>query len=122
MSAVAVPLTIILFFAFLASGLQKVIFNPTMSRSADHLGFTKSAYQRVGGLEIAGALGLLVGVAAWGSSFWAIVNEAAAIGLFALMVRAALTQFRKGDKADTVAPVLVLGVLALLELVFRLAH
>ncbi|HEY5120351.1 MAG TPA: DoxX family protein [Acidimicrobiales bacterium] len=122
MSAVAVPLTIILFFAFLASGLQKVIFNPTMSRSADHLGFTKSAYQRVGGLEIAGALGLLVGVAAWGSSFWAIVNEAAAIGLFVLMVRAALTQFRKGDKADTVAPVLVLGVLALLELVFRLAH
>jgi|SRR5664280_1211496 len=122
MSVVAVPLTIILFFAFLASGLQKVIFNPTMSRSADHLGFTKSAYQRVGGLEIAGALGLLVGVAAWGSSFWAIVNEAAAIGLFALMVRAALTQFRKGDKADSIAPVLVLGVLALLELVFRLAH
>jgi DoxX-like family len=122
MSAVAVLLTIILFFAFMASGLQKVIFNPTMSRSADHLGFTKSAYQRVGGLEIAGALGLLVGVGAWGSSFWAIVNDTAAIGLFALMMRAAATQLRKGDKADAVAPVLALGALALLELIFRLGH
>ena len=122
MSGVAVLLTIILFLAFSASGLQKVIFNPTMSRSADHLGITKSTYQRVGGLEIAGAVGLLVGVAAWGSSFWAIVNDAAAIGLFALMMGTALTQFRKGDRANTVAPVLVLGVLALLELVSRLAH
>ena len=122
MSAVAVLLTLTLFFAFLASGLQKVIFNPTMSRSADHLGFTKSAYQRVGGLEIAGAVGLLIGVAAWGSSFWAIINDAAAIGLFALMMGTALTHVRKGDRAAAIAPVLLLGVLALLELTFRLAH
>jgi len=122
MSAVAVLLTIILSIAFLASGLQKIIFNPTMSRAADHLGFTKSVYQRVGGLEIAGAVGLLVGVAAWGSSFWALLNDAAAFGLFALMMGAAVTQFRKGDKAPALAPVLVLGVLALLEMVLRLAH
>ena len=122
MSAVAVLLTIVLFFAFLASGLQKVIFNPTVSRSADHLGFTKSAYQRVGALEIAGAVGLLLGVAAWGSSFWAILNDAAAFGLFALMMSAATTQFRRGDKAPAVAPVLTLGALALLEMILRVAH
>ena len=122
MSGVAVLLTIILFLAFSASGLQKVIFNPTMSRSADHLGITKSTYQRVGGLEIAGAVGLLIGVAAWGSSFWAIINDAAAIGLFALMMGTALTHVRKGDRATAIAPVLLLGVLALLELTFRLAH
>ena len=122
MSAVAVLLTIILFFAFLASGLQKVIFNPTVSRLADHLGFTKSAYQRVGVLEIVGAVGLLVGVGAWGSSFWAILNDIAAIGLFVLMMSAAGTQFRKGDKANAVAPVLILGALALLEMILRVAH
>ena len=122
MSAVAVLLTIILFVAFLASGLQKVIFNPTMSRSADHLGFTKSSYQRLGGLEIAGAVGLLVGVASWGSSFWAIINDVAAASLFVLMMAAALMQLRKGDKVNAIAPVLVLGALALVEMVLRLAH
>ena len=122
MSGVAVLLSIILFCAFSASGLQKVIFNPTMSRSADHLGLSKSTYQRLGGLEIAGGVGLLVGVAAWGLSFWAIISDTAAIGLFALMLGAAVTHVRKGDRLKNVAPVLSLGVLALLELVFRLAH
>jgi uncharacterized membrane protein YphA (DoxX/SURF4 family) len=122
MSAVAVLLTLTLFFAFLASGLQKVIFNPTMSRSADHLGFTKSAYQRVGGLEIAGAVGLLIGVAAWGSSFWAILNDAAALGLFLLMLRSAVSHLRTGDRAKEFSAVLLLGVLALLELILRLFH
>src|ERR1035437_6725955 len=122
MSGVAVLLTIILFLAFSASGLQKVIFNPTMSRSADHLGITKSTYQRVGGLEIAGAVGLLIGVAAWGSSFWAIINDAAAVGLFLLMLRSSVSHLRTGDRAKEFAAVLLLGVLALLELILRLFH
>ena len=122
MSAVAVLLTIILFFAFLATGTQKLIFNPTMSRTADHLGLTKSAFQRFGGLEIAGAIGLLVGLDAWGASFFALFSDAAALGLFVLMLRATTIQLRKGDRASHVAPVLTLGVLALLELIARLAH
>jgi len=39
-----------------------------------------------------------------------------------LMMGTALTHVRKGDRATAVAPVLLLGVLALLELTFRLAH
>jgi uncharacterized membrane protein YphA (DoxX/SURF4 family) len=107
--------------AFATSGLQKVRFNPLASQSADHLGFSKAAYQRIGALEIIGGLGLLVGLSAKGSSFWAILNELAAAGLVVAMLLAVYFHLRKGDNAKLFAPALVLGLLALLELIFRLA-
>ncbi len=121
MSVVASFLAIILCLAFLTSGLQKVIFNPAMSESAGNLGFTKRAYQRIGSLEIAGAVGLLAGLAAKGSSFWAVLNELAAAGFFLLMMGAVVVHVRKGDKAKFFNPPLVLGLLALLEMAVRLS-
>lgn len=121
MSAVASILSILLFLAFATSGLQKVRFNPMASQSADHLGFSKVAYQRIGALELVGGFGLLVGLSAKGSSFWAILNEAAALGLVAAMLLAVYFHVRKGDIAKFFAPALVLGLLCLVELVFRVA-
>lgn len=121
MSAVASILSIVLFLTFATSGLQKVRFNPMSSQSADHLGFSKTVFQRIGALEIAGGVGLLIGLSAKGSSFWAVLNEAAAFGLAAAMFLVAYLYVRKGDNVKLFAPVLVLGVLTLLELTFRLA-
>lgn len=121
MSAVASILSIALFLAFATSGLQKIRFNPMSSQSAGHLGFSKSAYQRIGVLEMLGGFGLLVGLSAKGASVWAILNELAAAGLAVTMVLAVVFHLRKGDDAKLFAPALVLGLLALLELVFRLA-
>jgi zinc transporter ZupT len=91
-----------------------------MSKAAGRLGLTKRAYRAIGGIEVLGALGLLIGLTAKGSSLLAIVNEIAAGGLFVMMVLAVIFHLRKGDKAKFFAPALVLGVLALLELIFRL--
>jgi len=121
MSAVASILSIILFLAFLTSGIQKVLFNPLASQSAGHLGFSKSAFQRIGMVEIAGAVAVMAGLAAKGTSFWAILNELAAGGLTVTMILAVYFHVRKGDDVKVFAPAAGLAVLALLELIFRLA-
>jgi len=121
MSAVASILSIILFLAFATSGLQKVRFNPMSSQSAGHLGFTKNAFQRIGALEIVGGFALMAGLAAKGATFLAILNEVAAAGLLATMVLAVYFHRRKGDSITMIAPALVLGLAALIELVLRLA-
>jgi hypothetical protein len=120
MTVVAALLSIALFFAFGSSGAQKLVFNPAMSRVADHLGFTKRSYQRIGGIELVGALGLLIGLDSRGSTVLAIVNEVAAGGLLLMMVIAVVLHVRRGDTFKYVAPALVLGVLVMLELIFRL--
>jgi hypothetical protein len=120
MSAVASILSIILFLAFATSGIQRLLFNPMVSQSADHLGFTKKAYQRIGALEIVGAIGLLAGLSAKGTSPWAILNELAAAGLALAMLAAVVVHLRRSDKIKQFGPALALGVLVLLELIFRL--
>ncbi len=117
----AALLSILLFVTFAASGAQKIVFNPVISKSAEHLGFTKRGYQRIGVLELAGALGLIVGVVAHRSSFLGILNELAAAGLALTMALAVRAHLRHGDGAKLFTPALILGLIALLELSSRLS-
>ena len=64
MSVFAALLSIMLCLAFAMAGAQKILFNPVMSKSAEHLGFTKRGYRRIGVLELVGAVGVIVGVVA----------------------------------------------------------
>ncbi len=121
MSVFAALFSIALCLAFALAGAQKILFNPVMSKSAEHLGFTKREYRRIGLLELAGALGVLVGVVADGSSFFGVLNELAAAGLAVMMLLAVRMHLRRGDGAKVSAPALVFGFLALLELIFRLS-
>ncbi|MHB8379433.1 MAG: DoxX family protein [Acidimicrobiales bacterium] len=120
MSVVASLLSIVLFLAFGSAGAQKIIFNPVMSKAAGRLGFTKRAYRTIGAIEVVGAVGVLIGLAAKRPTFLAVVNEIAAGGLFVMMVFIVTIHLRNGDKAKYFAPALVLAVLALVELIFRL--
>ncbi len=121
MSVAASILSVILFLAFATSGVQKIRFNPMMSGSAEHLGFSKSAYQRIGALEVAGALGVILGVASKSSNFFGALNVAAAVGLVLMMVMAVSLHLRKGDDVKVFAPAIALAVISLLEVIFRLA-
>ncbi len=120
MAAVASVVTIVLFLAFLTTGLQRVLFNPVMSQTAGRLGLTKRAYQRVGILEMVAAVAVMVGLTAKGSSVLAIVNEVAAAGLVLLTASAVVVHRRAGDAFTAVAPAAALGLLAAIELVFRI--
>ncbi|MDH2904280.1 MAG: DoxX family protein [Actinomycetota bacterium] len=121
MRAVASILSVIVFLTFATTGAQKIIFNTMSSKAAEHLGFTKKMFQLVGLLEVLGALGVLIGLAAKKGSFLALVNEAAATGLAVMMIAAVVFHFRKGDGLKGATPALALGAVCLVELVLRLA-
>ncbi len=121
MSILASLLSIALFLAFGSIGAQKIVFNPTMSKAADHLGFTKRGYQSIGVIEVLGAIALLVGLASTRSSILGIINEVAAGGFAAMMLVAVIAHLRKGDRLKGIAPALIFGVLSLLALICRAA-
>jgi uncharacterized membrane protein YphA (DoxX/SURF4 family) len=122
MTVIAALLSIALFLAFCSAGAQKLSFNPTMSKAADHMGFSKSAYRRIGTLEVVGGLALLIGCVARGSSFLALLNEAAAAGLVVLMVLAVAIHLRKGDGLKYWSPAAAFGLAVLIELIFRISN
>jgi uncharacterized membrane protein YphA (DoxX/SURF4 family) len=121
MRAVASILSIILFLAFATAGLQKLIFNTMASQTAEHLGFKRSSFQRIGVVEMAGALGVIIGVAARHHSLLALLNEAAAGGLLIAMLVATVVHLRKGDGLKGAAPALALALVCALEIALRLA-
>jgi uncharacterized membrane protein YphA (DoxX/SURF4 family) len=121
MRAVASILSIILFLVFATSGAQKLIFNTMASQTAEHLGFKKSSFQRVGVLEILGAIGVMVGIVAKKGTWLAVLNEVAAGGLFVTMLAAIVLHLRRGDGPKGAAPALGLAIVCALEIVLRLA-
>jgi len=119
MSVAASLLSLALFIAFAGSAIQKFVFSSLTASSAEHLGFTRSAFQRIGVLELLGALGLISGLSAK-TGIWAVLNEIAAGGLAVVMIGAIVYHRRAGDKFKGFAPALILGLACVVELVLRL--
>jgi uncharacterized membrane protein YphA (DoxX/SURF4 family) len=115
MFVVTVILTVLLAVVFTHAGVIKLAGRADMRASAEQLGFSYPTYRRIGALETAAVLGLLVGlrVPAFGL--------AAAIGLALLMVGAAISHLRHGDGPLISAVPGMLGVLALVYVAFRVA-
>jgi hypothetical protein len=119
MAVAASMLSMVLFLAFMTAGAQKVVFNPFMSQTAERLGFTRSGYRRVGVVEMAAAVALLIGLAS-AKDWLARVNEGAAAVLILAALYTLIGQLRAGDSIRRYAPLIVLGALAAAELVLRL--
>jgi hypothetical protein len=101
----------LLVIAFAATGSAKLAAVPAMRAKAAHVGFSVSAYRRIGSLEVLGVLGLLVG------AFVPLIGALAAAGLLMLLVGAFVTHLRNGDGVREIAPALVLGLVTLVYLV-----
>jgi hypothetical protein len=108
-TAIVTGLTVIL-FAFSATiklaGLRQSL------EVRDHLGIAPDAWRTIGMLELAGAAGVLLGVAAWPP-----VGLAAAAGLVLVGVGATIAHRRVGDAAAPIATAVAAGTLALGSLV-----
>ncbi|MDN3352246.1 DoxX family protein [Actinomadura sp. DC4] len=115
MFIVAVVLAVLLALAFGAAGGQKVAGVKSAMDNADHLRFSHNTWKGIGALEVLGAIGLLVGLALWP------LGVAAGAGLVLLMAGAVIVHIRNGDPIKVFAPALVLGVLALAEVIVRAA-
>jgi uncharacterized membrane protein YphA (DoxX/SURF4 family) len=121
MFVVAVLLSVVLFVSFASAGAQKIVFNPAMSKAAEHLGFTKRGYQRIGFVELLGALAVIAGLVASRGSALGVLNEIAAAALTLMMGLAVRVHLRQGDPTKYVTPALVLGLMALVEVICRLS-
>ncbi len=105
-------LALVLAAFFVSLGTGKVLAVPSMRQRAADVGYSVNAYRGIGALELAGALGLLVGIAV------VPLRWAAGIGLLLLLAGAVATHLRNGDEPATVAPagvaaILVIGYLVL---------
>ncbi|MEI6709650.1 MAG: DoxX family protein [Actinomycetota bacterium] len=120
MSTVAALLSLALFIVFAGSAIQKFVFSSITASAAEHLGFSKTQYVRIGAIELAGALGLISGLSAT-TGLWAILNEVAAGGLTLTMLGAFVFHRRAGDKFKGYAGALIIGLACATELVIRLS-
>ncbi|MFH8623669.1 DoxX family protein [Streptomyces vietnamensis] len=91
MTAAQITLAVVLTLVFLSLGAAKIAAVPFMRQAAAHLDMSPGLYRVVGALEVAGAVGLLLGPAS------APLGVAAAIGLALLMTAAAAAHLRHGD-------------------------
>ena len=86
----------------------------------DHLGVSENLWKTIGGLELAGAVGVFVGLLDDGSLEW--IGVVAALGSIALMIGAFVYHQRAGDGPKDMAPggtVIVLAVLYLIGIAAR---
>ncbi|GAA3224174.1 DoxX family protein [Pseudonocardia petroleophila] len=119
MSVVAWILQIVLALAFLGAGGMKLA-RPKPALVAAGMGyaedFSASAIKTIGLLEVLGAIGLVL-PAVTGIATWLV--PVAAIGLALTMVGAVVVHVRR---KEPYLPPLVLGVLALVLAVLRIAY
>ena len=104
-TALLVSLAALIAVAFAVLGASKIRAVPSMRARAAHVGFSVGAYRRIGVLEVAGAAGLLVGLAI------PALGVLAAAGLLLLMVGAVGAHLRRHDGLAEMAPALVVTVL-----------
>jgi hypothetical protein len=101
-----ITLGVLLAVVVAATGIAKVAALPAMRAAAAHLGFTADEYQRIGALEIAGAIGTVIGFKVAG------IGIAAATGLVLLMLGAAGAHMKNHDAAARVVVPLAVAALA----------
>jgi hypothetical protein len=101
----SVVLAALIAVVFIAAGGAKILAVPLMRAAAGHAGFSVAAYRRIGVLEVAGAAGVLIGLA------YPPLGGLAGVGLLALLAGAVVTHLRDHDGPREVAPAVICAVL-----------
>ncbi|MQY38726.1 hypothetical protein SRB17_67390 [Streptomyces sp. RB17] len=94
----SVSLTCLIALIFALLGVAKILALGPMPGLAAHAGFTTAAYRVIGGLELAGAVGVAVGPVV------PLCGGLAGIGLLMLLAGAVITHVRKGDGVPKLVP------------------
>jgi hypothetical protein len=107
-------LAVLVAAVFLAFGSAKVLALAPMRARAAHVGFSTGSYRGIGTLEIAGAVGVLLGPVA------PLIGALAGIGLLLLLGGAIVAHLRSGDRPRELAPAVVAALLVVGYLVVLL--
>lgn len=111
MTTASLVLAISLAVFYLLLGVSKISATSPMRERAAHVGISVSRYRGIGALEVAGAVGLLIG------GLVPALGAAAGIGLLLLMVGAVVTHVRNGDGLREMTPAILVSALILAYLV-----
>jgi len=117
MNILAMILAVILAGGFGYFGAGKLMKQPMMVDAQKHFGMSDGLWQAVGGLEVAGAIGVLVGLL----TSLAIIGVLAGIGLVAMTIGAVYYHQRAGDAANAWLPAVGMGAIAILYVIARIA-
>lgn len=90
---------------YLGCGVPMVLALAPMRELAAQVGFSVRAYRVIGGLEIAGAMGVLVGLAV------PLLGGLAAAGLLVVMSGAVIAHLRNGHGVRDFLPAVLCGLL-----------
>ncbi|MPY55991.1 DoxX family protein [Streptomyces spongiae] len=102
---VLIVLSVLVAAVFFLFGAAKLFALAPMRERAAHGGFSVTAYRGIGALEIAGAAGLLLGLAV------PMLGVLAGVGLLLLLVGALITHVRNRDRGRDLVPALVCAAL-----------
>lgn len=105
MNVASAVLAGVLALIFFALGTAKILAVQPMRERAAEIGFSTMAYRRIGLLEVAGAVGLLLG------SIAPLIGALAGAGLLLLLGGAVVAHLREGDGPRKFAPAVVCGLL-----------
>lgn len=114
MTLASAILAVLLALIFSALGAAKILALQPMRALAAEAGFSVPAYRRIGLLEVAAVIGLLIGL------FQPLIGVLAGAGLLLLLGGAVVVHLRKGDGPRKYAPALVCGLLVATYLVLQL--
>jgi len=109
-------LSIILALAFTGAGLSKLTGQSQMRQAATHFGIAWERFRLIGGPELAGAGGVLIGFAL------TAIGALAAIGLTLLMLAALATHRRADDPVGQMIPPGALALISAVTAVLYIAH
>jgi len=115
MSVPSTVLAVLLALIFIGLGSAKILAVQPMRERAAEVGFSTTAYRRIGMLEVAGTIGLLLG------SIEPLIGALAGIGLLLLLGGAVVAHVRAGDGPKKFGPAVICGVLTAAYLVALLA-
>ena len=115
MAVASVVLSSTLAALFAVLGVAKVLRQSSMISRTERLGFSVREIQGIGALEVAGAAGLVAGL------FWPPAGIAAAVGLVALLIGAAVSHLRAGDGVKEIVPPIWLGLVSATAAVLAIA-
>jgi hypothetical protein len=111
-----VILTTLLGLATAFSAVGKFTMNPKAAEMLRHLGLTDGQIRTLGVVEVAGALGLLIG------TWIPILGLLAAIGFVLYFLGALIAHVRSKDAAKDMGPALILLVLSIIVMILQFAR
>lgn len=117
MTILTIILGVVLGGAFGYFGVGKLTKQPMMVDAQAHFGMSDQLWQAVGGLEVAGAAGVLVGLL----TALSIIGVLAGIGLVAMSIGAVYYHQQAGDAPNAWMPAVVMGAVAIIYVIARIS-